>query len=260
MSDGSDGAGGVGNSGGGADSGASASDAVGNAEALGQAVESLSEAISAALGSVADALGLDAAIGQIADALGLDAQSLQGILGAAVVGALTGGVPGAIAAVANALTGNTLAEAARSAVADNLPEAFQPFANIAIDKFTSGIPGANVSLAGALSELASGALTNGRAPDIGDLGAVARSLGDLQSAASGLVGAATSGNFGNAADAVAALESSLSRGMSQANGIASGVASAFGQGHGVYAEGGHGAFGDAVERVAVDTARLLGNR
>lgn len=265
MSDGSDGAGGVG---GGSGSGAgsagndtSASDAIGNAaDALGDAVDSLSEAVSNAIGSMAEAVGIDDALGQIADALGIDAKDLEGIVGAAIMGAITGGLPGAVMGAVNALVGGSLTDAARSAVADNLPAAMQPFANLAIDKFAGQIPGANTSFQGALSSLAAGALTNGRTPDIGDLGAVARSLNDVQTAARGLMDAATRGDFASAVDAVASLDGTLQGQFNQARDIASNVTASFAEGHEVYANGGHDAYGNAVEQLAVDATRLLANR
>lgn len=268
MSDGSDGAGGVGGNDGAGSTGndsTSSTDAIGNAaDALGQAAESLGQAISDALGAaasgLASGLGLDGLMGQVAEALGLDAKDLQGILGAAVLGAITGGVPGAVMGVVNALTGSSLTDAARSAVADNLPAAFQPFANMAIDQFASQIPGAKTSMPEALAAFASGALTNGRAPDIGDLSAVARSLNDLQTAARGFVDSATRGDFGSAAEAVAALDSRLSAGIAHAGQVSQAVTTAVAQGHAAYAGGGHGSFGDAIEQVAVDTARVLANR
>lgn len=262
MSDGSDGAGGVGSGGGtGSTGNDSAADSLGNAaEALGNAAESLGQAIGNALGSMADAAGLDGALGQVADALGIDARDLQGILGAAVLGAVTGGLAGAVMGVVNGLVGGSLSEAARGAVADNLPAAIQPFANFAIDRFAGGIPGANGSLQGALGSLAAGALTNGRTPDIGDLGAVARSLGEVTTAARGFMDAATRGDFANASEAVASLEGALQGGFGQARDIAAGVTSAFAAGHDVYPGGGHGSFGNAVEQLAVDATRLLSQR
>ena len=130
MSDGSDGAGGVGSGGSssGADAAASASDALGAAaDALGSAVDaavdSLSAAIGNALGTATDALGLDNALDGLANALGIDAKDLQGIVGAAVVGMLTGGLPGAVMGVVNGLVGGSLTEAARGAIAEIGPRA-----------------------------------------------------------------------------------------------------------------------------------------
>lgn len=268
MSDGNDGAGGVGGSNGGSGSAGndtSAADAVGNAAgALGAAADSLSAAISDALGAVANGLasglGLDGVMGQIADALGLDVQDLQGLLGAAVLGGVTGGLAGAVMGVVNSLAGGSLAEAARDAVAQNLPTSLQPLANAAIDQFASTLPGTTPSLQGALASFASGALSNGKAPDLGDLSAVARSLGDLQSAARGFMDAATRGDFTSAAEAVSALDGRLAEGMAQMGRATSAVGAAVSQGHTAYAQGGHGSFGNAVEQLAVDTARLMANR
>lgn len=264
MSDGSDGAGGVGGNDGAGNAGndaAANADAIGStAEALGAAAESVAAAVADALGSMATAAGLEGALGQVADALGLDAQDLQGILGAAVLGAITGGVPGAVMGVVNAVTGSSLSEAARSAVADNMPAAFQPLANAAIDQFASRVPGASTTLSEALASFADGALTNGKVPDLGDLSAVARSFSDLQSAANGFMGAVAQGDFSSAADAVAAIDGRLGAGLAQAAQVSEAVTAAVAGGHTAYAAGGNGPFGDAVEQVAVDTARAMVNR
>ncbi|TDK29226.1 hypothetical protein [Luteimonas terrae] len=267
MSDGSDGAGGVGNDGGssGANAASSASDALGAAAdavgtAVDAAVDTLGAAISNALGTAADALGLDAALDGLANALGIDPKDLQGIVGAAVVGMLTGGLPGAVMGVVNGLVGGSLTEAARGAVADTLPAAMQPLANLAIDQLAGRIPGANVSVQDALAGLASGALTNGRAPDIGDIGAIARSLTDVQSAARGLMDGVAGGHFASAADAASAIDSALGGRLDQARDIAGGIADTLSSGRGAYASGGHDRFGDAVEQLAVDVTRLVASR
>ncbi|MGO3127228.1 MAG: hypothetical protein ACTIJY_04050 [Luteimonas sp.] len=267
MSDGSDGAGGVGNGGSssGADAAASASDALGAAaDAIGSAVDaavdSLSSAISNALGTATDALGLDNALEGLANALGIDARDLQGIVGAAVVGMLTGGLPGAVMGVVNGLVGGSLTDAARGAIADNLPAGMQPLANLALDQFAGRIPGANVSVQEALTGLASGALTNGRAPDIGDIGAISRSLTDVQTAARGLFEGVTSGNFASAADAASTVDRALGGQLGQARDIAGGIADTLSSGRGAYANGGHGDFGNAVEQLAVDVTRLVASR
>ncbi len=266
MSDGSDGAGGVGGGGGnvgGAGNDTSASDSIGNAaesigSAIGDAVGSLGEAIGDALGGFADALGVDNALGGLADAFGLDAQDLQGVLGAALMGAVTGGLPGAIMGAVNAMVGGSLTEAAKDAVAKNLPESLQPIANLAIDAFASRIPGAGSTPQNALDALASGALTNGRVPGMAEFGALAQSMGDVQSVARDVMGAVTRGDFNGAADAAAsAIGGALQDRMGQARGIAEAVGAAVENGRGVYAEGRHDAFGSAVERFAVETARSL---
>lgn len=261
MSDGSDGAGGVGGSNGssGADN-SSAADSLGAAaDAVSAAVDSLSSAISDALGGLADAAGLSDALGGLAQALGLDTQDLQGIVGAAVMGMVTGGLPGAVMGVVNGLVGGSLTEAARDAVAANLPSAMQPLANLAIDQFAGRIPGANTSLQSALGTLANGALTNGRAPDIGDLGAVARSLSDLQSVARDAIGSVTRGDFASAAEAVASLDGGLQAQFDRAREVTSAVTDAMSRGFGAQ-PGGLTGFEGRVEQLAVDTARLLSLR
>ncbi|TYT26642.1 hypothetical protein FZO89_10440 [Luteimonas viscosa] len=257
MSDGSDGAGGVGNDGGNsADNGVGAADsATGLGEAMADAVSGLADAVSQALGLDADALGN--ALSGLADALGLETQDLQDIVGAALLGAITGGLPGAVMGVVNGLVGGSLSDAARDAVAANVPEAMQPFANLAIDAFASRVPGANTSLDSALASFASGALTNGRAPDIGDIGAVARSLADVRSLANGVV----SGLDVSSADAAAAsIERALGTHFAEARAIATGVADGFARSGTAHADGGHGPFGDGVEALAVDVVRMLANR
>lgn len=271
SSDGNDGAGGVGNSG---NSGAnaagnqnSAADSLGNAaesvaDALGQAVDAVADAVNGMLGSATDATGLSDAIGNLADMLGLDAKDLQGLVGAAFMGAITGGLPGAVMGVVNALVGGSLQSAARDAVASNLPSAMQPLANMAIDAFAGKIPGAAASsnLQGVLGTLATGALTNGRVPGLGDLASVAREMHNLSHVASGVMDSVTRGDFASALDAVSALEGSLDSSFGQAREIAGNVAAAVDRGYGVYAEGGHGSFGDAVEGLAISTAQLMTQR
>lgn len=257
MSDGSDGAGGVGGSDNGGASNTSAS-----SDSLGGLSESVSEAVSGLAEAVSNALGLDSgafgdALSGLADALGLDAQDLQGIVGAAVLGALTGGLPGAVMGVVNGLVGGSLTDAARDAVTSNVPAALQPFANMAIDAFAGRIPGANTSLQGALANLAGGALTNGRTPDITDIGAVARSLTDVRSLASGLMAGI---DVSSPEAAVASFESALNRGFSDARTVAADVVGGFARSGSAHASGGNGAFGDAVETLTVDVARMLANR
>lgn len=160
----------------------------------------------------------------------------------------------------NAVTAGSLSEAARGMVADSLPDSFQPLANAAISQFASQIPGATVSMPEAVASFASGALTNGKAPSLGDLGAVSRSLSDMQAAAHGFMGAVAEGNFSSAADAAAAIDSHLGTGMAQAAQASQAVTAAIAGGHATYADGGHGAFGNAVEQLAVDAGRVMVNR
>ncbi|MCW5581561.1 MAG: hypothetical protein KIS72_09490 [Luteimonas sp.] len=257
MADGSDGAGGVGGS-----DGSGASDTSASNDSLGGLAESVSAAVSDLAEAVGNALGLDSgavgdALSGLADALGLDVQDLQGIVGAAVLGAITGGLPGAVMGVVNGLVGGSLTDAAREAVAGNVPESLQPFAHLAIDTFAGRIPGANTSLQGALANFASGALTNGRAPDIADIGAVARSLADVRSLAGGLMAGI---DVSSPQAAVASFEHALDRGFSDARTVAAGVVEGFARSGSAHAGGGHGAFGDAVETLAVDVARMLASR
>ncbi|MCD9032143.1 hypothetical protein LDO32_10455 [Luteimonas sp. Y-2-2-4F] len=260
MSDGSDGAGGVGGGSGG-NSGTSGAESA--ADSLGAAAESLSEslssAISDALSGLADSVGLSDALGGLANALGIDAKDLQGILGAAVVGFATGGLPGAIMGVANGLVGGSLTEAARDAISANLPAGFQQAANLALDAFSGRMPGAGMSLQSAIDTLASGALTNGRAPGIGELGAVARSLSEVTTAARSAIESATRGDFASAADAVASLEGSLQSQLDAARNVTASVAGAVANGHGVHPSDRTG-FEGRVEQLAIDTARVLLNR
>ncbi|MCL1636042.1 hypothetical protein M2650_15565 [Luteimonas sp. SX5] len=268
SSDGSDGASGVGGGGGSNAAGNdNSTDGLGNAaeaaaDALGQAVDAVADAVTGMLGSVTDAAGLSDAIGNLADMLGLDAKDLQGLVGAAFMGAVTGGLPGAVMGVVNALVGGSLQDAARDAVSSNLPASMQPLANMAIDAFAGKIPGASTSsnLQGVLGTLATGALTNGRVPGLGDIASVAREMRSLSNVASSVMDSAMRGDFADAVDAVSTLEGSLNRSFAEASRISADVASQFGRGNGVYADGGHGDFGDAVERLAVSTAQLMAQR
>lgn len=258
MSDGSDGAGGVGGGGNsGANGAESAADSIGAAAEA--AAEALGAAISEALSGLADAAGLSDALGGFAEALGLDAKALEGILGAAAIGFATGGLPGAVMGVVNGLVGGSIADAARDAVSANLPSAMQPFANMAIDTFASRVPGANTSVQSALGAFASGALTNGRAPDIGDLGAVARSLSDVQSAARSALDVVTSGHFSSVQDAVSSLDGSLQSQFDVARAAAGGVVGAMERGLGTHPSGQTG-FAGVVEQLAVDTAQMMMRR
>lgn len=266
MGDGSDGAGGVGNGGNsGVGNDTSASEGLGNAaesvaDAIGQAVDSLSEAIGNALGSIGDVAGLSSALGQLGDMLGIDASDLQGLVGAALMGAISGGLPGAVAAVAQSLIGGSLSDAAHDAVAaSSMPASLQGLANMAIDTFAQGIPGAvNASnLQGALGTLASGALTSGRAPSATDIGEVARAFTGLADVARDAFNGVAGGHFAGAADVASAFDGSLRGAFEQGRQVAQDVASRMSEGRGIYAEGGNGALGDAAERLAVSTARLL---
>lgn len=266
MSDGSEGVGGSGGGNGGAGSAGLGSDGLGNAAdsvsgALGQAADALSEAVSSALGAVADAAGLGDALGQLGDMLGVDARDLQGLVGAAMLGAITGGLPGAIAAVTNGLLGGSITSAARDSVSSNLPASMQPLANLAIDAFAGRIPGAasSTSLQGVLDTLGSGVLGNGRA-SIGDLGAVARALDDVSQAARTAIDATTRGDFGSAIDAATALDGVLGSQFAQGRGVVADVAGMVGAGNGAYPGGDRGAFGNAVEAMALATSRVLGGR
>lgn len=258
MGDGSDGAGGVGNDGGnntGSSTGTSVDSVSGMSAAMADAVSELAGAISSALGL--DAGALSDALSGLADALGLDAQALQDIAGAALLGAITGGLPGAVMGVVNGLVGGSLTEAARDAVSRNLPESMQPLAQFAIDAFASRVPGANTSVESALASFASGALTNGRMPAVGDIGAISRSLNDVRDVA----GALMSGlDLSSPEAAVSSLQSTLEVNFAQARGIAADVAEGFARNGTAYASGGQGAFGDRVEALAVDVARTLAAR
>ena len=257
MSDGSDGAGGVGGSGNGAGNDTSA-----NNDGLGGLAESVSDAVSDLAEAVSDALGLDSgalgdALSGLADALGLDAQDLQGIVGAALLGAITGGLPGAMMGMVNSLVGGSLTEAARDTVARNVPETLQPFANLAIDAFAGRVPGANTSLESALASFAGGTLTNGRTPAIGDLGAVARALTDVRSLAAGSF---SNLDLSSPQAAAASFESALNSGFAEARGIAQGVVDGYAQHGSARATGGHGAFGDSAEALAADVVRMIASR
>lgn len=263
----SDGAGGVGGSDGGSggSSGADSAGASAAADSLGSAAESVSEsvaeAVGSALGAMADAVGLGEALGSVADALGLDAQDLQGLVGAALMGAITGGLPGAVAAVANAVIGGTVASAAHDAV-DSMPAPMQSLAHQAVDALLGSVPGgfASASPQGVLGSLASGALTNGVGPSIGDLGEVARSMTGLADAARDVFGGVAAGNYADAVEAASAFEGVLGVQLAQGRGIAAQVSDAFGAGHGLHADGGLGAVGDAMEQLAVSAARLMASR
>lgn len=264
MSDGSDGAGGVGGSGGsggssGVDGASSATDSLG--DVADSVADSVADAVSAALGGLADAVGLGDALGGLADALGLDAQDLQGLIGTALVGALTGGLPGAVAAVAQAVIGGTVSSAAHDAV-DSMPSSMRSLAHQAIDALAGGVPGglASMNAQGVVSALASGMLTNGRTPAATDVGAVARSITGLADAAREVMGSVASGNYADAAQAASAFDGVLGAQFAQGRQISAQVADAFASGRGVYANGGNGAVGDAMEQLAVSTARLLGER
>lgn len=261
MSDSGSGAGGVGSDGGSnSASGSSASDSLGG---LAESVsESLSEAVSAALGTVSDALGIGEALGQIADALGLDTQDLQGLIGAAVLGAISGGLSGAMAAVAQGVIGGTLAEAAHDAVNAHAPESMQAVMHQAIDAMMVNTPGAMASTnpQSVIGALTSGAFTNGRAPSIDAIGDVARSISSLTDAAQGAFNAIASGNYAGAVEAASAFDGLLGSQFEQAREVVSQVALAYDAGHGVYASGGRDALGNAMEQVAVATVRMMGDR
>lgn len=267
MSEGTDG---VGNDSSSRDTSASQSQ---SADALGQAMESfsaglqgaagaLSQALDNPLGAVADALGLSQAIDQIADAFDLDQFDLGGVLGAAITGALTGGLPGAVMGAINAMTGGSLLDAARSAVAENLPEPMQPLANMAIDALASRIPGAAGAMnpANALSAFGGGLLTGGRAPDIQELGALARSLTGYQQTAREVLDAAVRGQWTDAAQAALHLDGVLQGRLQEASSVAAEVVRGFAAGEAPYEQGGRGALGDAAEQVAIAAGRMLFNR
>lgn len=263
----SDGAGGVGGSDGGSggSNGADAAGASAAADSLGGVAESVAdsvaEAVSSALGAMADAVGLGEALGSMADALGLDARDLQGLVGTALMGAITGGLPGAVAAVANAMIGGTVASAAHDAL-DAMPAPMQSLAHQAVDALLGGVPGgfASASPQGVLGTLASGALTNGFSPAVGDLGEVARSMTGLADAARDVFGGVAAGNYADAVEAASAFEGVLGAQFAQGRGIAAQVSEAFAAGHGVHAGGGHGPVGDAMEQLAVSTTRLMAGR
>ena len=253
--DGSDGAGGVGGSGNnGSDSAASAAES-----AVNDAVSALSDAISNAIGSVADAVGLSDALGQLGQALGIDSQDMQGIVGAALMGAITGGLPGAVAAVAQGLIGGSLSEAAHDAIASSgMPAAMQAMANMAIDNFAQGVPGAfNAgTLQGTLNALSNNVL-GGQMPSAADIGEVARAVTGLTDVARGVFDGLATGDFSSAIDAASAFDGTVRSAFDQGRQIASEIATNVANGGGLYANGGHGPLGDAAEQLAVSTARLI---
>lgn len=260
SSDGSDSAGGVGNDGPSSADTQNSTDSLGDiADSLGDIAQGINDAVNGALGSMADATGLSDALGNVADALGLDAQDLQGLVGAAIMGAITGGLPGAIMGVVNALVGGSLQNAARDAISANVPAALQPLANMMLDKVIGQIPGAKASAnpLDAISTLATGALTNGRVPGLDDLSAVARDLRSLTEAGRGLVDGFTSGNPEQALDAVQALDGNLSHAVDLAREITANVTESVRDGNGIHANGGYGTYGDVVEAFAVSTARMM---
>lgn len=258
MSDGSDGAGGVGN-----DGSSSTGNDTSTTDSLSGLSEAAAEAASELAGAVGKALGLDAnsvseAFSGLANALGQETQDLQNVVGAALVGAITGGLPGAIMGVANAMMGGSLTEAARDTVSKSLPESLQPFANTLIGNFAGRIPGANTSIEGALASFASGALTSGRAPDIADIGAISRAFNDLQSIATGVMSGQL--DLSSPQAALSSLETALDTGLLEGSGIVSEVADRFARSGVAHVDGGRGTFGDAVETLAVDVARTLATR
>lgn len=245
MSDGSDGA-----------SSASDSSRSSTESQRNEAKDALSD-VKDALGQVADALGLDS----LAENLGLDTKDLQGVLGAALMGAMTGGLVGAVVGVVNALTGGSLVDSAHDAI-DNLPEPLQPLARMAVDKFAGTVPGLTSGLnpqQAALAEFANGNLTNGRVPSMEDVATIARDLLGVNDAAAGLIGDALSGNL--TADNVAdVLDDALGVSFEDARSVINDVAAAMESGNGVYATGGRGDFGDAVERLAVSVVQVMSRR
>lgn len=257
----SDGAGGVG----GSDSASSAdsrSDSTDGLGGLGDALGGLADAtgLSEAVSGLADAIGLSDALSGLADALGLDARDLDSLVGAALMGALTGGLPGAIMGVVNSLVGGSLQNAARDAISANLPASLQPLANMALDAVTGRIPGATSTSSSpleAIDTLASGVLTNGRVPAFDNLAAVARDLRGLAEAGRSLVDGVTRGDIANGLQAARSLEGALGSTLDQARAISADVAGRVQRGEGLYARGGNGAYGDAVEALAISTARLL---
>lgn len=229
---------------------------------LQNAVDALSGVLDSPLGAIADALGLDQAMKEIADAFGLDKLGLDGVLGAALAGALTGGVPGAVMGVINAVTGGSLVDAARAAVAENLPKEFQPLANKAIDALLSKIPGAagSINLNDPLSVLNSGVLTNGRIPGMSEITDFARTATEFGNTARSVMDAASRGNWADAIQAASHMEGVLGHHFEQARTIAASVMQSYEQGSAVYAQGGHGAMGDSAERFAIAAGQLMFNR
>ena len=68
------------------------------------------------------------------------------------------------------------------------------------------------------------------------------------------------GNYADAVEAASAFEGVLGAQLAQGRGIAAQVSDAFGAGHGLHADGGLGAVGDAMEQLAVSAARLMASR
>ena len=223
-----------------------------------QALDSIADMVSGAIGSMADALGLDQAFDQAADALGLDLD-IKDVVTAAVMGMMTGGLPGAVMGVANALTGGSLLGAAHDMVEKNVPAEFQGLANLAIDAMASRIPGAagSMNLNNPLSAIAGGALTNGRVPSVDQFTNLARTANEFLDVARGVMDAATRGDWADAVDAAASLDTDLRENLDIARSVAAQVGVDLGAGRAPVAQGGHGPLGDAAERVAVATAELM---
>lgn len=223
-----------------------------------KALDSLAGMVSGQLGSMAEALGLDQAFDQVTDALGLD-MDLKDVLSAAVVGMLTGGLPGAVMGVANALTGGSMLEAAREAVERNLPAEFQGLANMAIDALSARIPGAagSMNLNDPLSTIAGGLLTNGRVPSVDHFTNLARTANEFLDVARGVMDAASRGDWTDAVEAATSLDADLRQHLDIARSMAAQVGVDVGAGRAPVAQGGHGPLGDAAERVAVATAELM---
>lgn len=261
-SNGADGADGAGRGGAGGAQDASTQDAVSSAmDAVGAALGGFAEAVA---GAVSDLSSLTSAVqdalGQLAGALGLnlDEQDLQGIAGAALAGFVFGGVPGAVAGAVKALAGSVLSDVAREAIASSgLSPQAQSLANQAVDMFAGQILGAQTSPQAMLASMAVGAISGGRIPDVGDLGAVARSLDDVRGIAADVIGAAVTGDM-QALDArVSGLQNTLESRFGQVRDIAAGVADLVESGRQAYASGHYDRFGNAVEQLGVDVARLM---
>lgn len=259
----SDGAGGVGGSDGSnsANSSNDGTDGLGGlADGLGDALGGLADAtgLSDALGGLADATGLSDALGGLAEALGLDARDLDGLVGAALMGAITGGLPGAIMGVVNSLVGGSLSDATRDAISASLPASVQPLANMVLDNVIGRIPGAATSSnpLGAIDTLASGVLT-GKMPSLDNVSAVARDLRSLTEVGRSLVDGVARGDIAEGVQSAQALEGTLESALDHARTITAEVTGRVQRGEGLYAQGGNGRYGDAVERLAVSTARLL---
>lgn len=240
----------------GADNSSSRSNDTRSADQAADALSDVKDAISDALGQVADALGLDS----MADALGLDALQLDNVFGAALMGAITGGLPGAIMGAINALTGGSLVSSARAAI-DQLPEPLQPFANMAVDRFAGQVPGLNAGLnpQAAIAEFASGALTNGRVPSMEDVAAVVRDWAGVNNAATGLMEQALSGDL-SVDDVAGVMDDVLGVSFNEAHAVVSDVVSAVEAGNGVFANSGYSDFGNAVERLAVSVSGVMTQR